>query len=86
MEAVEVASESKEESKSEESVVKKKKKKVVKKKKKKEVEKEIKTPEIASYLKNFVSTLYKKKIGNPEQLLFMWLGFGLYHQTGSKSL
>ena len=42
-------------SQSEESTVKKKKKKVVKKKKKKEEVKEVKAPEIASYLKNFVS-------------------------------
>ena len=41
---------------SEDSTVKKKKKKVVKKKKKKEEKKELKAPEIASFLKNFVST------------------------------
>merc|ERR1712142_849514 len=55
MEVKEAAAEAtQEESKSEESIVKKKKKKVVKKKKKKEEVKEIKAPEIASYLKNFI--------------------------------
>merc|ERR1712080_779352 len=38
----------------EETTVKKKKKKVVKKKKKKEAEKEVKPPELSSYLKNFI--------------------------------
>merc|ERR1712083_439779 len=38
----------------EETTVKKKKKKVVKKEKKKEVEKEVKPPELSSYLKNFI--------------------------------
>jgi len=56
MEAAEVSIEATTESSEE--TVKKKKKKVVKKKKKKEEEKEIKAPEIASYLKNFVSIFF----------------------------
>jgi hypothetical protein len=57
MEAAEVATEVSKTSETSEETVKKKKKKVVKKKKKKEEEKEIKAPEISSYLKNFVSYL-----------------------------
>jgi hypothetical protein len=57
MEAAEVTSEVSKTSETSEESVKKKKKKVVKKKKKKEDEKEIKAPEISSYLKNFVSNL-----------------------------
>ena len=53
---------------SEDSTVKKKKKKVVKKKKKKEEKKEVKAPEIASFLKNFVSIFYQ-----PSSVLVWWV-------------
>ena len=55
MEAVEATAEAETTAAAEETTVKKKKKKTVKKKKKKEEVKEIKVPELSSYLKNFVS-------------------------------
>ena len=71
MEAAEVSTETKTDSSEE--TIKKKKKKVVKKKKKKEDEKEIKAPEIASYLKNFVSL---------QKSCFAYFSIPWFKQTG----